>query len=70
VILAALAGIAALVVRGFQRGTEKIIPAAEVRRAHQRWVQAARSAPPITRGKERTSANKGRAALETVGVPA
>ncbi|WHZ11162.1 MAG: Cytochrome O ubiquinol oxidase subunit I [Burkholderiaceae bacterium] len=69
VILAALVAIVALIVRGFQRETVQIIPAEQVRREHQRWVHAARAAQPITRGKEGTSANRGRAALETVGAP-
>ena len=68
VLLALLFIVGALIVRGFARDTHKTIPAAEVRAEHQRWLATVRSARPILRGLERSSANQGLAAPEPAGA--
>lgn len=64
VLLALGVVIGTLIVRGFQRDTVRIIAAEDVRRTHQRWLDAVHAARPILRGAERSGANQGLAAPE------
>ena len=48
-------------VRGFARDTVRIIPAAEVREAHESWLAMVRATPRIPRHEENTPANLGHA---------
>ncbi len=70
VILACVAVVASMIMRGFARDTTRIIPAAEVKQQHQRWLDAVTRARAVTRAVETTSANTGRAQHEPSGVSA
>ena len=61
--IAALVAIwATIVARSFCLDTEKTIPAAEVRRQHEQWLDGLRNVVPATRDVETTPANRGLAA--------
>lgn len=62
VILATLAVFATMIARGFARRTTRVIPAAEVRAGHERWLALVRAAAPATRAVENSPANQGLAA--------
>lgn len=64
IVLFALAAVASVILRGFARDTVRTIPAGEVRKEHQQWLQRVNSVPAVTRANERTALNKGLAALE------
>jgi cytochrome o ubiquinol oxidase subunit 1 len=49
----------AVIVRSFDRGVHRIIPAAEVERIEARWLRAVAEAPPIAREVEVGPANRG-----------
>ncbi|MHB1245378.1 MAG: cbb3-type cytochrome c oxidase subunit I [Sulfuriferula sp.] len=68
VILAFLAAIASMIIRGFARDTTRIVSAQEVRREHQRWIDAVTTATAISRADECKSANVGLAMQATDGV--
>ena len=70
VILSTLGVVATLIVSGFARDTTCIVPAQEVRREQQRWIDAAAAATAITRADECKSSNAGRAVQEYTGVAA
>lgn len=65
---AALLGLAAMwagvVLRSLQADTERVIPAAEVRRQNEAWLDCARQTAPVTRFAEVERINRGRA-MET-----
>ena len=61
-----LAAIASLIMRGFARDTTRIIPAQEVQREHQRWLNAVAQARAISRADESKPSNVG-LALQAVG---
>ena len=61
-----LAAIASLIMRGFTRDTTRIIPAQEVQREHQRWLNAVAQARAISRADESKPSNVG-LALQAVG---
>ncbi|WP_370162730.1 cbb3-type cytochrome c oxidase subunit I [Limimaricola soesokkakensis] len=60
-ISGALLGLGAMLARGFVRDTVRIIPAAEVRKAHERWLALVRATPRVTRHEEHAPANLGHA---------
>ncbi|MFT6533853.1 MAG: cytochrome o ubiquinol oxidase subunit 1, partial [Limimaricola cinnabarinus] len=60
-ISGALLGLGAMLARGFARDTVRIIPAAEVREAHENWLALVRTTPRIPRHEENTPANLGHA---------
>ena len=68
VILAFLAAIASMIIRGFARDTTRIVPAQEVQREHQRWIAAVDHAKAVSRADECTPANVGLALLASEGV--
>jgi len=49
----------ALIVRSFNRHTERVIPAAEVRQTEERWLRQVRAVPALPRDEELTMANRG-----------
>ncbi len=59
VVLTLLAAIAGLIIRGFARDTTRIIPAQEVQREHQCWIDAVIHATAVCRADECQSANVG-----------
>ena len=65
---AALLGLAAMwagvVLRSLQGDTERVIPAAEVQRQNEAWLDCARQTAPVTRFAEVERINRGRA-MET-----
>ena len=70
VILSFAAAVASLIIRGFARDTTRIIPAAVVRKEHERWLDAVAHAQAVTRAVETTSANTGLAQHDPSGAPA
>jgi cytochrome o ubiquinol oxidase subunit 1 len=68
VVLAFLAAIASMIIRGFARDTTRIVSAQEVRREHQRWIDAVTTATAICRADECKSVNVGLALQATDGV--
>lgn len=50
---------AAVIARSFVKNTTRTIPACEVQRTEERWLQAVREAPAVSRDYEMTSANRG-----------
>lgn len=54
-----LLAMAAVIGRSFVRNTERVIPAEQVRRETEAWLNAARAEPPATREEEMTPANHG-----------
>ncbi|MDN5787244.1 cbb3-type cytochrome c oxidase subunit I, partial [Pseudorhodobacter sp.] len=65
VIVASVAAMATVILRGFARDTTRIIAAQTVRLENDRWLHAVAAAPAISRAEESTSANCGLAVLET-----
>ncbi|WP_282026239.1 cbb3-type cytochrome c oxidase subunit I [Limimaricola cinnabarinus] len=59
--LGALLGLGAMLARGFVRDTVRVIPAAEVRKAHESWLAMVHATPRIPRHEENTPANLGHA---------
>ncbi|MGH3828385.1 MAG: cbb3-type cytochrome c oxidase subunit I, partial [Pseudonocardiaceae bacterium] len=59
VLLAVLGGIVAMIARGFERDTVKVIPAEEVRRTHRSWLEAVHAATAISRDQEYEPTNQG-----------
>lgn len=59
VILGMLVVIACVIIRSFVRDVTRIIPAREIERIQQRWLDAVADATPIAREIEMTSANQG-----------
>ncbi len=57
-------GIGTIVARSFNMETERVIPADEVERIHQGWLESVRQMPGVTREREMTTANLGRAASQ------
>jgi cytochrome o ubiquinol oxidase subunit 1 len=53
--------IAALIVRGFARDTEQVIPRARIRAEWEAWHRAVEATPRVPRSAERTPENRGRA---------
>ncbi|MDB6141940.1 MAG: cytochrome ubiquinol oxidase subunit [Pseudomonas sp.] len=49
----------AVIVRSFVRDTERIIPAAQVRQAHQAWLEQARTTTAVSRDDEDDALNAG-----------
>jgi cytochrome o ubiquinol oxidase subunit 1 len=68
VILSLVAAVATMIVRGFARDTTRIVTAREVRMQHERWLEAAATAPAIPRADEGRPANYGLALHEADGV--
>ncbi|MEH6952058.1 cbb3-type cytochrome c oxidase subunit I [Nitrobacter sp. NHB1] len=68
VILAVLAAIATMIIRGFARDTTCIVTAHEVRQEHRRWLNAVAMATAVSRSKEREPANAGLAEREPQGA--
>ena len=58
-VLGMVVVIGAIIARSFARDVERTIPAATVEVAHQRWLAAVHTTPPIPREVETTSANHG-----------
>ncbi|GAN53523.1 ubiquinol oxidase polypeptide I [Tanticharoenia sakaeratensis NBRC 103193] len=54
---------AALIVRSFNRDTERVIPAAEVRETEEAWLRLAHSLPPRDRNAELSIENEGLATV-------
>ena len=59
VILAFLAVIGSMIIRGFARDTTRIVSAQKVRREHLLWIDAVTMATAISRADECKSANVG-----------
>ncbi len=70
VILLALVVVATLISSGFVRDTTRIVPAEQVRRDQQRWIDAAAAATAISRADECNSSNAGLAVQEYERVAA
>jgi cytochrome o ubiquinol oxidase subunit 1 len=68
VVLAFLAAITSMIIRGFARDTTRIVSAQEVRREHHRWIDAVATATAISRADECKAANVGLALQGTDGV--
>jgi cytochrome o ubiquinol oxidase subunit 1 len=70
VVLTCLAAIASMVLPGFARDTTRIIPALQVQRDHERWIDAVTRTTAISRADECTPSNAG-LALQAAdgGVP-
>jgi cytochrome o ubiquinol oxidase subunit 1 len=68
VVLMLVAAIASLIIRGFARDTTRIIPAQEVQREHQRWLDAVAKARAISRADESKPSNVGLALQAADGV--
>ncbi|HZX71656.1 MAG TPA: cbb3-type cytochrome c oxidase subunit I [Rhodanobacter sp.] len=68
VILAFLAAIASMIVRGFARDTTRIVSAQQVRQEHHRWIDAVAAATAVSRADECKSVNVGLALQEADGV--
>jgi cytochrome o ubiquinol oxidase subunit 1 len=68
VILSFLAVIATLIIRGFTRDTIRSVSAQEVRREHDRWIDAVATAMAIRRADECRPVNLGLAQHEANGV--
>ena len=64
-IIGLLAIILAVVARSFTRDVDEVIDAAEVERNETAWLSAVDGAKPILRQVETTSANQGRAEVQT-----
>lgn len=67
VVLALLAGIASVLLRGFSRNTTRIVSAQEVQREHQLWIDAVAKAAAISRADECEPANVGLAMFAADG---
>jgi cytochrome o ubiquinol oxidase subunit 1 len=67
VILSAAAAAASMIMLGFARDTTRIIPAAEVKKEHERWLDAVARATPVSRAVETKSANTGLALHDANG---
>ena len=67
VVLALLAGIASVILRGFSRDTTRIVSAQEVQRKHQLWIDAVAKAAAISRADECKPANVGLAMFAADG---
>lgn len=67
VVLALLAGIASVILRGFSRNTTRIVSAQEVQREHQLWIDAVAKAAAISRADECEPANVGLAMFAADG---
>ena len=67
VVLALLAGIASVILRGFSRDTTRIVSAHEVQREHQLWIDAVAKAEAISRADECKPANVGLAMFAADG---
>ena len=65
---AMLVTVTAVIVRGFARDIEKIIPASEVALAHRKWLDRVASTPPVSRLREFDTANAGLAAHAVSGA--
>ena len=65
-----IAAVATMMVHGFSRNTERIVPAQQVQQAHHRWLDAVAAAPPTPREDEAKPVNQGRAGAALAGVPA
>ncbi|GAD57682.1 cytochrome O ubiquinol oxidase subunit I [Limimaricola cinnabarinus LL-001] len=50
-----------MLARGFVRDTVRIIPAAEVREAHESWLTLVHATPRVLRHQEHTPTNLGHA---------
>jgi cytochrome o ubiquinol oxidase subunit 1 len=59
VVIAAAMALAAVILRGFVRDTEEIIPAREIERDHKRWLETVAAVPAISRTREVDPANRG-----------
>jgi cytochrome o ubiquinol oxidase subunit I len=59
--VAALLALCSVMIGRVARDTEKIIPAAEVKDAHRRWLAIVAASRPVTRAHEIEPANHGRA---------
>ena len=70
VILFFAAAVVTMIVHGFARDTNRIVPAQQVRQEHRRWFDAVAAAKAISREDERKSANQGLAEQALPGVPA
>ncbi len=68
VVLAFLAAIASMIIRGFARDTTRIVSAQDVRREHDRWIDAVARATATSRADECKPANVGLALQSTDGV--
>ncbi|MGH7075651.1 MAG: hypothetical protein ACREFD_15855, partial [Stellaceae bacterium] len=68
VILSFAAAVASMIIRGFARNTTRIISADEVKKEHQRWLDAVARAPAVSRAVETRPANMGLAQHEASGV--
>jgi cytochrome o ubiquinol oxidase subunit 1 len=68
VVLMFVATIASLIIRGFARDTTRIIPAQEVQREHERWLDAVAQARAISRADESKPSNVGLALQAVDGV--
>jgi cytochrome o ubiquinol oxidase subunit 1 len=67
VVLAFLAAITSMIIRGFARDTTRIVSAQEVQREHHRWIDAVATATAISRADECNKANVGLALQATDG---
>ncbi len=68
VILSFAAAVASMIIFGFARDTTRIISADQVKREHERWLDAVAHATAVSRAVETRSANKGRAQHDPSGA--
>ncbi|RKR06694.1 cytochrome o ubiquinol oxidase subunit 1 [Kushneria sinocarnis] len=59
VIASGAVALIAVIARGYARNTTRVIPAAEVQRTHERWLDDVARTTPVTRDHEHTRANRG-----------
>ena len=62
--------VGSVLIRSFQLDTIRIIPAEDVEREYQIWLEAVRTAHSVTRDRETSSDNKGAAKNALAGGPA
>ncbi|MGH8397433.1 MAG: cbb3-type cytochrome c oxidase subunit I [Gammaproteobacteria bacterium] len=70
VILATLAAVVTMIVRGFARNITKVVPAEDVRQLHRHWLDVVATTTAISRADERAPANQGLAEVEPVTAEA
>ena len=62
-VLGLLVAWGAVIARSFQRDTERLISAADVRREHEAWLDEVAATRPVTRDEETSPGNRGLAEM-------
>ena len=70
VIVFLVAAVVTMMVHGFSRNTERIVPAQQVQQAHHRWLDAVAAAPPTSHPDEANPLNPSQPVTRFDGGPA